>query len=176
MKRCSQCDFIYEDDQHLCDMDGHELIYEPTLHSLQVNAISTSTTHSPSSGARRQALAATLAVLIATILSVGYAGFTRENSPQSTKAPSKNVIPEPQPEPDPIPPTPVVSPSPSPGDLEKTRVSPTNASPIARSQSSTDPGRESVRSRPTKANHKKESRIGGFLKKTGNLLKKPFKR
>ncbi len=174
MKRCSQCDFIYEDDQHLCDMDGHELIYEPTLQSLQVNALSTSTTHSPSSGARRQALAAAIAVLIAIILSVGYAGFTRENSPQSTKAPSTNVIPAAQPEPDPIPPTPVASPSPSPDDFED-RVSPTTASPIATS-SSTDSGRERVRSRPTKANHKKESRIGGFLKKTSNLLKKPFKK
>lgn len=27
MKRCPQCDFIYEDDQSLCDMDGRELVY-----------------------------------------------------------------------------------------------------------------------------------------------------
>lgn len=177
MKRCSECDFIYEDDQQLCDMDGHELIYEPTLHSLQVNAISTLPPHSPSSGARRQALAAAIAVFIATILSVGYAGFTRENSPQSTKAPSTNIISAPQPEPDQILPTPAVSPSPSPDNLEKTRVSPTTASPIARSTpGSTDSRRAKTRSQPSKANHKKESGIGGFLKKTGNLLKKPFKR
>src|SRR6476660_6657057 len=31
MKLCSQCEFIYEDDQELCDMDGAELVYEPTL-------------------------------------------------------------------------------------------------------------------------------------------------
>ncbi len=29
MKLCSQCEFIYEDDQERCDMDGAELVYEP---------------------------------------------------------------------------------------------------------------------------------------------------
>jgi hypothetical protein len=31
MKLCSQCEFIYEDDQERCDMDGAELVHEPTL-------------------------------------------------------------------------------------------------------------------------------------------------
>jgi hypothetical protein len=31
MKLCSRCQFIYEDDQECCDMDGAELVYEPTL-------------------------------------------------------------------------------------------------------------------------------------------------
>lgn len=31
MKLCSQCEFIYEDDQEHCDMDGAQLVYEPTL-------------------------------------------------------------------------------------------------------------------------------------------------
>jgi hypothetical protein len=31
MKLCPKCDFIYEDDQGFCDMDGKELVYEPTL-------------------------------------------------------------------------------------------------------------------------------------------------
>ena len=36
MKLCSQCEFIYEDDQERCDMDGAELVYEPTLeHTFQ---------------------------------------------------------------------------------------------------------------------------------------------
>src|SRR6267142_1374798 len=28
MKLCPQCEFIYEDDQTLCDMDGRELVYD----------------------------------------------------------------------------------------------------------------------------------------------------
>ena len=30
MKLCPQCDFIYENDQCLCDMDGATLVYNPT--------------------------------------------------------------------------------------------------------------------------------------------------
>jgi hypothetical protein len=29
MKLCPQCDFIYEDDQRFCDMDGKELVHRP---------------------------------------------------------------------------------------------------------------------------------------------------
>lgn len=28
MKRCPLCDFIYEDDQSVCDMDGIELVHD----------------------------------------------------------------------------------------------------------------------------------------------------
>ena len=28
MKLCPQCQFIYEDDQNLCDMDGNALVYD----------------------------------------------------------------------------------------------------------------------------------------------------
>ena len=38
MKRCPQCEFIYEDDQSLCDMDGVLLVFDsrtlPNLHAL----------------------------------------------------------------------------------------------------------------------------------------------
>jgi hypothetical protein len=39
MKRCPQCEFIYEDDQSLCDMDGVLLVFDsrtlPNSHALQ---------------------------------------------------------------------------------------------------------------------------------------------
>jgi type IV secretory pathway VirB10-like protein len=183
MKRCSQCDFIYEDDQHLCDMDGHELVYEPTLQPLQINAASLVTkqpTRPVNSGARRQALAAAVAVLIATVLSVGYSGFTSEYAPQNTKAPPTNIIRTPQFVPDRIPATPTVTPTPAPTyspRSDKTKVTANRAAPIARSTPRLrSPARrqETTRSQAAKANHK-ESRIGGFLKKTGRVLKKPFK-
>src|ERR1051326_4033659 len=38
MKRCPQCEFIYEDDQSLCDMDGVLLVLDsrtlPNLHAI----------------------------------------------------------------------------------------------------------------------------------------------
>jgi hypothetical protein len=41
MKLCSQCDFIYEDNQERCDMDGAELVYEPTLETASQTALET---------------------------------------------------------------------------------------------------------------------------------------
>ncbi len=183
MKRCSQCDFIYEDDQHLCDMDGQDLVYEPTLHPLQISAASAATkppTLIVNSRARRLGLGAAAAVLIGTVLTVGYTGFTSEYAPQNTKAPSTNVIRTPQSAPDYTPARPAVSPTPSPSNsprVEKTQESSTIVSPIARSRpsfDSTTPRRETGRSPSAKANHKKESGIGRFLKKTAKILKKPF--
>jgi len=184
MKRCSQCDFIYEDDQNLCDMDGHELVYEPTIEALQVIATKAAIRlpiQPANSRSGRPALFAGAAVLIGIVLFVGYSGFTSEYAPQSTKAPSTNLIDLPQSAPDPTSATPSASPTPSPNPsprLEKTTVRPTIATPRARSTSlnrSTAPGPQTVRSQPTKANHKKESRMGGFLRKTGRILKRPFK-
>ena len=182
MKRCSKCDFIYEDEQHLCDMDGHELVYEPTLHPLQLST-TTAASNLPArperSRVRHQALAAAVAVVIAILLSVGYSGFTREYAPQNTKAPETNVITTPLPATDHSPAVPEVSPTPAPShspQSEKSRVKPTSPSEAdSRTPGSGISRRESARTQPAKANHKKESGIGGFLKKTGKILKRPFK-
>jgi len=183
MKRCSQCEFIYEDDQHLCDMDGHELLYEPTLQALQ---ISEPTKQTPGH-TRRFALAAVLAIFLATVLSVGYSGFTRDYAPQNTKAPSTKVEPPyftpeqtqapASPDQNQTPATPDESPTPSPSHnprTEKVRPKTSVASPIARNAPRDTSSGQEPRS-PAKANHKKESTIGGFLKKTGKVLKRPFK-
>ena len=191
MKRCSQCDFIYEDDQHACDMDGHELVYEPTLqHPLSAAKTTTETAALPSSSrVRHQALAAAVAVLIAILLSVGYSGFTREYAPQ-TKAPSTGFI-----RPSQLPPAndqntaPAITPTATPGhppqsertnssQSGKTGVKGNSVVPPARStppMRPTVPKRDPARMQSSKANHKKESGIGGFFKKTGRILKKPFK-
>ena len=31
MKLCPQCEFIYEDEQNFCDMDGETLVYDTRL-------------------------------------------------------------------------------------------------------------------------------------------------
>ncbi|CAN5785162.1 hypothetical protein BH18ACI4_BH18ACI4_21130 [soil metagenome] len=184
MKRCSQCDFIYEDEQRLCDMDGHELVSEPTLQPLQVSATNPPTKPPvrPAKPARRGlVLIAAVAVLLGTLLSVGYSGFTREHVPQNIKAPSTRVIHALQSAPNHIPAThlPSTAPSPShPPRLEKKKVRHANASPVVRPTPRSDSiasSWESIRPQPTKASHKKESRIAGFFKKTGKILKRPFK-
>ena len=35
MKRCPQCEFVYEDEQTVCDMDGSELLHEALSLPLQ---------------------------------------------------------------------------------------------------------------------------------------------
>ena len=180
MKRCSKCDFIYEDDQNLCDMDGRELVYEPTLQALQVKA-STKPPAPPVKSHKQFAIAAAAAVFMAVVFLVGHSGFTREYAPQNTKGPSTNVIRAPQFVPAAVPATPVVSPTPSSSQSsqsvqsQKTPVSATSADPTASSPEPSPTVRREVR-RSQPAMGKKESTIGGFLKKTGRMLKKPFKR
>jgi hypothetical protein len=171
-------------------MDGHELVYEPTLQSLQTNAaIVTTKAASPSvkSRGRRLVLLAATAILIGTVLSVGYSGFTSEYVPQNSRGSSTNVIRAPRSRPSQAPALPAVSPAPAVSPTpaanyaprtDKTKVTGNRATPLARSISrspATQPKRESERTESAKANHKKDSGIRGFLKKTGKVLKRPFK-
>jgi hypothetical protein len=67
MKLCPQCDFIYEDEQTVCDMDGKELVSQPPVVETPV-ATSLSAPAVPTKGAKRWvALAAVLALLLGVI-------------------------------------------------------------------------------------------------------------
>jgi hypothetical protein len=103
VKRCTQCDFIYEDDQSLCDMDGKELVYDANPVALEGGFSSTSTyveervstkparlwtTWQP----RRVAALTVLTILLAALLFVVYyalthqsrAGYSNQSANQST--------------------------------------------------------------------------------------------
>jgi len=63
MKLCPQCDFIYEDEQTVCDMDGKELVSQSPVADTR-----RATSAVPVKGAKRWvALAAVLALLLAVI-------------------------------------------------------------------------------------------------------------
>ena len=180
MKRCSECEFIYEDADNLCDMDGHELVFDPKLQSFQNEVTGTTKSPGKTSG-KRLTLAAATAALVGVLLVVGYSGLTRENVPQPTKAPSTRVtrapqsLPQsvPQPLPEALPPSlphqrpaatttsPETSTTNSPRP-EKTLAMPTTESPIA-SAAPVSPSPTAVpatvKSEPTKANPKKKSGI-----------------
>ena len=69
MKRCPQCEFIYEDDQSLCDMDGVLLVFDsrtlPNLHAL--------TTVAPRVQPKRnRAVPAFATVILALVLGMVY--------------------------------------------------------------------------------------------------------
>ena len=66
MKLCPQCDFIYEDDQRFCDMDGKELVHNPAPVS-QPNVVNQS---SPTSklAAGRRTIGLAVAVIVGVVL------------------------------------------------------------------------------------------------------------
>lgn len=228
MKRCSQCEFIYEDDQNVCDMDGQTLTPDyafPVLSPLSALP-EKSAPSAKSSSLRGIALPAGTGLLMALLFSVGFyasadtvqpaseASIPQVSNPSlsvsvevgspfssaqaSVSAPAEPSLPASEPEenatqaPDTVsetgklahvgrdrfaiarsvPPLPRVRPLPrlpsaKPVDREATNISVVRSSPPAQSRR---PNTEQAH--PPKS----ESKVGGFLKKTGRFLSKPFKR
>ena len=99
MKLCPQCDFIYEDDQRFCDMDGTELVHDPAP-VITETAVSTqaslSSPNLPVPLARRRwrsfAVAAVVVVVLATLVSAVYIARTRQTRLRvATKSPERAI-------------------------------------------------------------------------------------
>lgn len=89
MKRCSQCEFLYEDDQNVCDMDGQALIHDNglTLPPSQTQALLRVTP----SGIKRSAfhgvaLPAGVGLLLAGLFSVGFYVSPASSEPEVISA------------------------------------------------------------------------------------------
>lgn len=174
MKRCPQCEFIYEDDQSLCDMDGVLLVFDSrTIPSLSLATVSAPL---PGKTTRRNRMAPAFATLILmlAVASVYYVS-TMRNTAQNFSPASVTVEPPPAAE------APVVaaepSPEPTPEPSESNEVQPPAESkpkPAAAAPTTTKPA--AAKSVPAKPEPKKDdSKVGSILKKTGKILKKPFK-
>lgn len=94
MKRCTQCDFIYEDDQTLCDMDGKELVSIPM--ALQQGNLESQTVRPTKPSPRRFALQIVGAVLLGFVLMVGYYGFVPQATPQTPGHSQEKPVPSQQ--------------------------------------------------------------------------------
>ena len=97
MKLCPQCEFIYEDDQSVCDMDGEELVYhagppafaetaptQPLQEFAAIPANVTAPLAAPQSTKwppRNSAVAALAAIILVTLLFVVY--YARTHQPRS---------------------------------------------------------------------------------------------
>lgn len=79
MKLCPQCDFIYEDNQRCCDMDGKELVHEPAavVNEQSVASQTSRTILSPRSVSKRLTVLAIAGVVLATFISTTY--FTQSH-------------------------------------------------------------------------------------------------
>lgn len=174
MKRCPQCEFIYEDEQSLCDMDGALLVMDGrTFPNLQALA-----TVPPKAQPKRvRAVPAFATIILATVLGMVYYVSTQRNTD------ADNLIP-----PQPIAtsmvnPVPLVTQLPELAALEEpveearpaaaTKAALAPATPPVKQtkMAVTSPAPKSAKEPP----QKEESKVNSILKKTGRILKKPFK-
>jgi hypothetical protein len=166
MKRCPQCEFIYEDDQSLCDMDGILLVFDSQKLPKQGKS-----QKSPS----RNRIMTVFAVLVLTsILSLVYFVATHQRkvvrssdsgaSVNATQPASTDTAVASEPEnkvltPEPLSePKPVVTRTTADSELKKPVTPKANQKKVGSSQP-----------------QQNDSKIESFVKKTGRLLKKPFK-
>src|SRR5215218_7774889 len=140
MKRCPQCEFIYEDDQSLCDMDGVLLVFDartlPNMHALAT--VSAPIADKPQRRSRMVPAFATL-ILMLGIPSVYYVTALRSSSVADNLAPATVTTAPAQPAaaevpatiPEPTPATvesnPVQAPAPEPAVEQKRETHSTTA-------------------------------------------------
>jgi hypothetical protein len=185
MKRCPQCEFIYEDDQSLCDMDGALLVFDartlPNLHALapvDMPAVPVA----PRAHWRHRTFPAMAALILATVFSLVYFVSTQRGAAPSTPVgmpsvtlPASNLVAPPEANPTPEPP-PVTEESAAPANVEEKKPEASKAPANAPKSTSPASSKSSTTQRkPADEPKKDDSKVGSILKKTGRILKKPFK-
>jgi len=177
VKWCPECSFIYEDEQRLCDMDGTELVHYSR--PLPENPSPQRASQPAKFSSKVFAIVAISGVVLGLLLSFFYI-FTPQPPPQNANPSSSKVTTGPQSTPNlglpapAAPATPALSKAPitNANALESSsRIG--NTSP-AQSLSPT-PKRKEKRQKTEHTNQNTETRLGSIFKKTGRILKKPFK-
>ncbi len=174
MKRCPQCEFIYEDDQSLCDMDGVLLVFDsrtlPNTHAL-------TTVAAKASPKRHRAVPAFATLILALVLGMVYFVSTQRRAAQTAytpatvessanPAPAESPVQVATPEPERQPP------------VEEPKVSKAAAKPPAAAvpvKKTSTKASTSSQTKPSTTAKKDDNKVGSILKKTGRILKKPFK-
>ncbi len=191
MKRCPQCEFIYENDQGRCDMDGSELISAPTSSLKLLTNITPPLPSQPTKPQRwrRLTLLPLGVVILCAMLGTAYYFLTQRAVPRQTEPsvvsasaqPSASVTAEPQAPPALMPSEaspPPAAPTPAPAQESKVKTV-RRAAPVMRATTAPAPAtthkQEERRHEPAVVKPKKESGLVSLLKKTGRVLKKPFK-
>ena len=176
MKRCPQCEFIYEDDQSLCDMDGVLLVFDarnlPNQHALAPVPAG----RVKAQPRRNRAVPAFATLILVLVLGmVYYVSIHRRAAQNSYTEPAAASTSEAAPVMNPVvAPTPETQPSqeiqapapeePKPEPVKQPATTPTKKQPL-----------KAIPSKPESEPKKEDSKVGSILKKTGRILKKPFK-
>lgn len=176
MKRCPQCEFIYEDDQSLCDMDGALLVLDsrtlPNLHAL--------TTVPAKAQRRNRAVPAFATLILALVLGMVYYVSTRSTyrpAAETTVANPAAATNPPQDQHADSSETPAVVEESSPEEPAKEETKPAATKPLTAAPGKKATTKTATNSQTrTSTNEKKDdSKVGSILKKTGRIIKKPFK-
>ncbi|HJY27396.1 MAG TPA: hypothetical protein VJ306_05120 [Pyrinomonadaceae bacterium] len=176
MKRCPQCEFIYEDDQSLCDMDGVLLVLDsrnlPNVHALApIPAVPVK-----AQSKRNRAVPAFATLILALVLGMVYYVSIHRRAAQNAYTPAAAAASTSEPVPV-LNPTPDIQPSrevqaPAPEESKPEPAKQPDPKPVKKQPVATT----SVTQRKTESEPKKDdSKVGSILKKTGRILKKPFK-
>ena len=172
MKRCPQCEFIYEDDQSLCDMDGVLLVFDSrTLPN--TNALTTVTTKPAPK--RSRAVPAFATLILALVLGMVYFVSTQRKAAETAYTPP---VVEASANPAPVESPVQVSapePEPQPAIEEPKKTSTKPAAAAVPAKKVTVKMSTSSQTKPATEEKKDDSKVGSILKKTGRILKKPFK-
>ena len=194
MKRCPQCEFIYEDEQGRCDMDGvrlvadFQLLSDPAFAAIDVGSLVAS---SQASQWRSFALPTVGAVILGVVLFLVYYVSTHPTAPQNTHYSSAQVTVDSQSaaaQPSPIADLTQPDAQPSRIDAEAAALPVKSIEPLSTVKRSSAPSatpsikREEKKRKQDRrilkshnTDSKKDSKVGSFLKKAGNILKRPFK-
>lgn len=175
MKRCPKCEFIYEDDQSLCDMDGVLLVFDsrklPNHEALQTVPASKTAPR------RNRAVPAFATVILALVLGlVYYVSVHRKATQNSYTPPASSAASTSNPVPAEVNLNPTPEAQPPAEELKPEQPKPAAAA------AAPAPVKKAPATKPTPApakakveEKKDESKVGSILKKTGRILKKPFK-
>lgn len=178
MKRCPQCEFIYEDDQSLCDMDGVLLVLD-TRNLPNLHALAPVTGVVPKAQKRHRAVPAFATLILVIVLGMVYFVTTQRNAATSFAPDTTITIPAANPEP-PAQPAEAIAPpaatetpspekeEPKPAVNKPATVTPTKKATTTKTASTTQ-------TKASTEQKKDENKVGSILKKTGRILKKPFK-
>ena len=184
MKRCPQCDFIYEDDQSLCDMDGVLLVFDPrTLPNLHALA-TVEAPLAPKAHWRHRTFPAVAALILATVLSLVYFVSTQRRAPLPEPVSGASMT-----APIAVPVAPAEANPPADANQAPAAVELSNAAVAQEERKKPEPSKAATAPSTKKATtktptterksaeetRKEDSKVGSILKKTGRILKKPFK-
>lgn len=96
MKRCPQCEFIYEDDQTCCDMDGISLVFD---HPTASTAVTKTDSPVKPNRSRRSALFSICAVILGVlVLAIGYASLESAITVNSEPVSTSEAAPQSEPQ------------------------------------------------------------------------------